>query len=255
MKAVGQSRVDEAISKFKVAIKLYPRYLRALNDLGVIYLKLNRLDEAAELFNQAIKIDKRFYYSRLNLGVVLNRQENFKGAAELLAGLYKENPSLQGLPVAYADALAGAGQLAKAEQVLRAALSDSKLDHSSEIELRFKLGLVLNREEHFAEAATELQKVVDLDPSAANAFFLLGASHLQLNRLTEAEKALLHAYELAGPAVGIAQMFLGQLYLMQQKPEAALAAFEQYLKDVPAASNSAQIKAEIEKLKAGLKKK
>jgi regulator of sirC expression with transglutaminase-like and TPR domain len=44
-------------------------------------------------------------------------------------------------------------------------------------------------------------------------------------------------------------MFLGQLYLMQRNPGAALRAFEQYLKDVPAAPNSVQIRAEIEKLK------
>ena len=36
---------------------------------------------------------------------------------------------------------------------------------------------------------------------------------------------------------------------MQQKPAAALKAFEQYLKDVPDAANAVQIKAEVEKLR------
>ena len=115
--------------------------------------------------------------------------------------------------------------------------------------------MILNREERFADAAAELQKAITLDPNAATAHLLLGASLLQLNRLPEAEKELVRAYELGGPALGTAQMFLGQLYLMQQKPEAALRAFEQYVKDVPAATNSAQVKAEIEKLKAALNKK
>jgi len=71
--------------------------------------------------------------------------------------------------------------------------------------------------------------------------------------LDEAEKSLLRSYEVAGAGAGTAQMFLGQLYLMQQKQAAALKAFEQYLKDVPGAANAAQIKAEIEKLKAATK--
>jgi len=64
---------------------------------------------------------------------------------------------------------------------------------------------------------------------------------------------LLRSYEVAGPGAGNAQMFLGQLYLMQQKPALALKAFEQYLKDIPEAVNAAQIKAEIEKLKTATK--
>ncbi len=42
---------------------------------------------------------------------------------------------------------------------------------------------------------------------------------------------------------------------MQQKYELALRAFEQYLKDVPAAPNAAQIKEVIEKIKVALKGK
>jgi Flp pilus assembly protein TadD len=255
IKAVGKGKVDDAITNFRSALKQYPQYLRALNDFGVLYLKLDRLEEAGELFEKAIKVNAKYPNSRLNLGVVLNRQANFKRAAEVLGGLYEENPSLHGLALPYADALAGKGDLAKSEKVLRAALQATGADNTTLVELHFKLGLILNREERFADAADELQKAIALDPNAATAHLLLGGSLLQLNRLPEAEKELVRAYELGGPALGTAQMFLGQLYLMQQKPEAALRAFEQYLNDVPAAANSAQVKAEIEKLKSALNKK
>ena len=249
MKAVESAQSEQAITHFKTAIKLYPRYLRAMNDLGVLYLQLNRLDEAAVIFEQAIKINTRFYFARLNFGVVLNLKGNHKKAAEVLGVLYEENPTLRGLPVSYADALLGISQVAKAEKVLRAALAGDPLDHSSQIDIHFKLGLVLNREDRFADAVPELEKAITLDPKAANAHLLLGGSLLQLNHLPEAEKELVRAYELGGGQVGSAQMFLGQLYLMQRNPAAALRAFEQYLKDVPAAQNSEQIRAEIAKLK------
>ena len=249
MKAVGNAQSEQAITNFKAAIRIYPRYLRAMNDLGVLYLQLHRLEEAESTFEQAIKANSRFHFARLNLGVVLSQKGNYKKAAEVLGTLYEENSTLRGLPVSYADALLGIGQVAKAEKVLRAALSGAPLDPSSQVDVHFKLGLVLNREDRFADAVPELEKAIALDPKAANAHLLLGASLLQLNHLPEAERELIRAYEVGGGQVGSAQMFLGQLYLLQRNPGAALRAFEQYLRDVPTAANAAQIRAEIEKLK------
>jgi tetratricopeptide (TPR) repeat protein len=249
MKALASGQTEAAITELKRAIKISSHYLRALNDLGVLYLQLNRLPEAAELFAQAVKVDENFHLARLNLGVVLHRQGHDKEAIKILALLYEKDRSLKGLAMSYADALVGIADLAKAEQVLRAALSESTNDTSAQVDLHFKLGVVLNRRDQFEQAAEELKKAVTINDSAANAQLLLGATLLQLNRLDESEKSLLRAYEIAGPGAGNAQMFLGQLYLMQQKPAAALKAFEQYLKDVPAAPNAVQIKAEIDRLK------
>jgi tetratricopeptide (TPR) repeat protein len=249
MKALASGQTEAAITELKRAIKISSHYLRALNDLGVLYLQLNRLPEAAELFAQAVKVDENFHLARLNLGVVLHRQGHDKEAIKILALLYEKDRSLKGLALSYADALVGIADLAKAEQVLRAALGESTNDTSAQVDLHFKLGVVLNRRDQFEQAAEELKKAVTINDSAANAQLLLGATLLQLNRLDESEKSLLRAYEIAGPGAGNAQMFLGQLYLMQQKPAAALKAFEQYLKDVPAAPNAVQIKAEIDRLK------
>jgi Flp pilus assembly protein TadD len=253
MKALADGQTETAITQLKRALKLSPHYLRALNDLGVLYLQLNRLPEAAELFAQAVKVDENFNLARLNLGVVLHRQGKDKQAVQVLALLYEKDRSMKGLALSYADALLGVAELAKAEQVLRGALSESANDNSIQVDIRFKLGVILNRQDRFDEAAVELKKAVTINDSAANAQLLLGATLLQLNRLDEAEKSLLRAYEVAGAGAGNAQMFLGQLYLMQQKPAAALKAFDQYLKDVPAAPNAVQIKAEIERLKAATK--
>lgn len=249
MKALGAGQTEEAITQLKRAIKVSPHYLRALNDLGVLYLQLNRLPEAADLFAQAVKVDESFHLARLNLGVVLHRQGRDKEAVKILAVLYEKDRSLKGLALSYADALSGVAELAKAEQVLRAALTEASSDTSAQVDLHYKLGVVLNRRDQFEQAAEELKKAVIINDSAANAQLLLGATLLQLNRLEESEKSLLRAYEVAGRGAGNAQMFLGQLYLMQQKPAAALKAFEQYLKDVPGAPNAVQIKAEIERLK------
>ena len=96
-KAVAKGQAEEAIGELKRALSAYPQYVRALNDLGVLYLKLNRLDEAAETLTQAAKINKRFYFPRLNLGVVLNRQGKYAEAVEVLGQLYRESPNFPGV--------------------------------------------------------------------------------------------------------------------------------------------------------------
>jgi tetratricopeptide (TPR) repeat protein len=255
MKAVGQGETEAALAAFKHALELDPHYLRARNDLGVLYLQLKRLDEAAETLRQAVKLNKHFYYPRLNLGIVLNRQGKYKEAAEVLGTLRKEEPALAGTRLPYAEALFGLGKLAEAKQVLREALADTSLERAAQAEAHFRLGAVLNREEHFAEAAAELEQAVALDPNSPAAHLQLGGALMQLKRPAEAERALLRAYELGGASVGAAQFLLGQLYYLQEKYEQSLHAFEQYLKDVPDAPNAEQIKSTVEKLKAALVKK
>ena len=252
-KAVAKGQAEEAIGELKRALSIHPQYVRALNDLGVLYLKLNRLDEAAETLTQASKINKRFYFPRLNLGVVLNRQGKYAEAAEVLGHLYRDSPNVPGLDLTYADALVGASQTQRAKQVLREALSGTSLDRAAQVEAHYKLGMILSREENYADSVAELEKAAKIDPGAANVHLLLGGALMQLKRLPEAERELLRAYELGG--VGNAQLLLGQVYLNEQKLEPALRAFEQYLKDVPAAPNAGQVKSIIEKIKAALGKK
>lgn len=241
---------DEAISEFKEAIKIYPTYLKALNDLGVLFLKLNRLDEAADSLKAATKIDERFYVARLNLGIVLNRQQKYEQAASLLSAVYKVAPSLKGLRLALVESLIGARQLPAAEKTLREAVADAQTPAVELVEVHYKLGVVLSRQDRYTEAVKELETATQLDPNAANAHLLLGAGLLELKRYPEAERELLAAYQLNRAEMGNAQLFLGQLYLAEQKYDSAQKALEQYLADIPNAPNAAQIRTTIDKLKA-----
>jgi len=252
---IANGKADDAIGNLKRALALFPRYARALNDLGVLYLKLNRLDEAAATFNKAIETDRDFLYPRLNLGIVLNRQRKYAQASELLGRLYLENPEFSAARLPYAEALAESGHLSEAEKLLRTILEDAKLQDSMRAEALFRLGAVLNRENRFAEAVVELQKAIKLEPKAVMAHLQLGVALIQLKRLPEAERELRTAYELGGSSAAAAQFLLGQAYYLEVKYEQAIRAFEQYLKDMPNAPNAAQVKDAIEKMKAAVSKK
>jgi tetratricopeptide (TPR) repeat protein len=254
---VQKGETAAGAESFERAVGIYPKYLRALNDLGVAYMQLNRLAEAADAFRRALKVSSRYSYARLNLGITLSRQGDHAEAAKLLGDLFKENPTLAGARAAYADELYEAGRLSEAEKVLRAGLDDTKLflgdvplKDDEKAALRYRLGRVLSREGKFDEAIKELRRARSLQPTAFGVHLLLGDSLMRVNRLPEAERALLRAYELGGKGAAQAQFLLGQLYSSQQKHDLALRAFEQYLADAPAAQNAAEAREMLAKLKA-----
>jgi tetratricopeptide (TPR) repeat protein len=253
MQEVGKGETDKAIKDFKRALSIYPKYVRALNDLGVLYLQMNQLDEATSTFKQSIQINQSFLYPHLNLGVVLNRQGKHAQTVEMLGKLYQESTQLPAAWLPYGEALAETGKLKDAEKILRLILANANLNDSAKAEVHFRLGAVLNRQNRFSEAAAELERSIKIEPNTVMAHLQLGGALIQLKRLPEAERELLKAYELGGSSAGAAQFLLGQVYYLGLKYEAALSAFEQYLKDVPNAPNAAQVRDFAEKIKAALK--
>lgn len=246
---VSDGKFESAIGSLQEAIDIYPKYVRALNDIGVIFLKLNRLDEAAGRFRDATEISKRFFHPRMNLGTVLNRQGKFREALEVLEPLYNENRGMLEVRLAYVEALEGAGELSDAEKVYRSALSSKNLSPAVRAVMQLGLGVVLNRQRRFAEAVAELETAIMLDGSVANTHLQLGGALMQLQRLERAESELLRAYELGGALAGGAQLLLGHIYYSERRFGDAQRAFEQYLKDVPSAPNAPQVAELIADLK------
>ncbi|MEP7343220.1 MAG: tetratricopeptide repeat protein [Acidobacteriota bacterium] len=254
MKLIGQNKPDEAISEFTRALAIYPQYVSALNDLGVLYQKLNRLDEAAAAFTQAISLSARFYLPQLNLALLRHRQSRYSEAIALFTQLLKEHPSLSAARITYAESLETTQQWDEAEQQLREALKDAKLDRADRANAHLRLGLKLNRDARYQAAADELEKSAALGPDSAFAHLYLGAALAQLKKTADAERELLKAYEIGEKAVATAQLLLGQIYYNQQKDSLALHAFEQYLADMPNAPNAAQVRQVVTNLKATVKK-
>lgn len=253
MEEVSNRKFQSAINSLEQAITIYPQYVNAYNDLGVIYLKLNEFEQAAANFRKAIEIDKRFFHPRLNLGIVLSKQSKYKEAVEILATLYNENHGMLEVRLAYGKALRGAGSLTEAEKIYRSTLETKTLEPQQLANLHFSLGVVLDRQRRYAEAVIELDKAIALDDSA-NSHLQLGSTLIQLQQLDRAERELLRSYELGGGnRVAVAQSLLGQIYYRQRRLEEAQRAFERYLKDMPQAPDAPEISKLIAQLKVSPK--
>lgn len=249
MRSFRDGQAAEAIRGLKHAVEIYPEYFRALNDLGVIYMKVNWLDEAAWMFERASKVAPRAPHPRLNLGIVLTRRAKYKEAVAVLDPLFKENQSLSEVRIALADALIALNRLDEAEPHLRTALLDTKLERASAGDAHYRLGLLLNKRQKYSAAVIELSEAAQAIPNSARTHLQLGGALLQLQKLEDAERELLTAYRLGGAQMGGAQLMLGQIYFMEKKYEEARRAFEQYLTDVPNPPNAKEVRSFIEKIR------
>lgn len=79
-----EQKHTEAIIYLRKAIVLYPRYLKAINDLGTQLLAVGNLDEAITEFRKAIAIDAKAFNPHLNLGIVLVQKHEFAEASDEL---------------------------------------------------------------------------------------------------------------------------------------------------------------------------
>lgn len=254
MQALRAGNVESAVRELKRVIKVYPKYFRALNDLGVVYMNLGSLNEAAETLSRAVEVAPRALHARLNLGMVRIRQGSHKAAIELLANLHKENPHSVEVRLPLADALMAVDRLEEAEPHLRATVLFENQGKSYRAEAHYKLGLLLNRKQQFHEAIQHLEQAAKLLPDSARAHLQLGGALLQVGQLEDAEKELLAAYRLGGPQLGAAQFLLGQVYFIGKKYDLAMRAFERYLADVPQAPNANEVRAVVDRIKAALGK-
>ncbi len=84
----------EAIESFNEAIKIYPRYAKAHNDLAVVHGRTGKFELALDNFNKAIKIDWDYADAHYNLGILLEylgQKEKAKEEFEIAARLEPEN--------------------------------------------------------------------------------------------------------------------------------------------------------------------
>ena len=158
---------DLSLANFKKALALRPQFSEALNNMGVLYVKLDELDKALDCFQQAAKdlLYRTPYYAYHNIGSVYYKKGDYSAAIEN----YKKALSLAPNYVeVYYDLAAAYEALNQLEDAISAYEKAIQLDPKF-WSARFNLGklyLRLGREE---EAEEELEAVIKADPRGAMA--------------------------------------------------------------------------------------
>jgi len=155
-----------AIEELKLAIKEYPSFMQAFNELGVQYLKLNQLEDADEAFQGALKIVPDALAPLINRGIANVLMKRYGEAVPILRkALTKDDQSAVG-HYFLGQALANLGLFEDAEKELRASL---KLGKEEMKEAHRILAIIYASRGAKKQAAEELEAYLKLAPDAPDA--------------------------------------------------------------------------------------
>ncbi len=93
-------KMDRAEEALRNAIKLNPRYVEALTDLGVLKIGQEKLDESIEYFSRAIEINPEYISALYHWGVALRLSGNNEEAKEKIEKVLSIKP---GFPPAVSE--------------------------------------------------------------------------------------------------------------------------------------------------------
>jgi len=155
-----------AIGELKLAIKDYPTFMLAFNELGVQYLKLNQLENADEAFQGALKIDPEAFPALVNRGITNFMMKRYGEAVPILRKAVKKNEE-SGVPHYFlGQSLANLGLFDDAEKELLLSL---KLGNEDMKEAHRLLAIIYSSRGDKKQAAAELEAYLKLAPDAPDA--------------------------------------------------------------------------------------
>ncbi|HKG47725.1 MAG TPA: tetratricopeptide repeat protein [Pyrinomonadaceae bacterium] len=167
--AAEQAKKNEhaaAIEELKLAIKEYPSFMLAFNELGVQYLKVNQPQNADEAFQAALKIDPNAFAALINRGIANVMMERYGEAVPIFRkALKKDDQSAVG-HYFLGQALANLGLFEDAEKELLASLTLGKEEMK---EAHRMLAIIYSSRGAKKQAADQLETYLKLAPNTPDA--------------------------------------------------------------------------------------
>lgn len=164
---LAQKDTKAGIVFFDEAIALHPAFAVAHYEKGTAYLKENSLDKALEAFVKAIEINPNYLEAKYSVGYTHYLKKNYEVAAAVFADVLKQKRDFAEAFLHLGISLYYLKNVTAAETALKAAVS-LKDDASTALAHRFLGGMYMQANRK-TEAAAELQKYLDLVPSAPDA--------------------------------------------------------------------------------------
>jgi tetratricopeptide (TPR) repeat protein len=190
--AKDRGQYDEAISYYRKALRIDPGFVKAHVNLGVVLQGRGKLDEAISHYNEALSIDPGHVESHNNLAAVLYGKGRFQEAIKHYNEALKSSPYFAKIHFNLGLALEQSGNLSEAVHYYRKAL---KIEPDL-LEAHNQLGAILARHGEKGQALKHFQEVVRIKPDLASGHANLGVLLMREKRWSEAVKAFSRALEI-----------------------------------------------------------
>ena len=155
-----------AIEELKLAIKEYPSFSQAFNELGVQYLKVNELEKADEAFQEAVKINPDAVSSLINRGITNVLMKRYGEAVPILRKSLQKKKDSAVAHYFLGQALANLGLFDDAEKEL---LTSLELGKEEMKEAHRILAIIYASRGASQKAADQLDAYLKLAPNTPDA--------------------------------------------------------------------------------------
>ena len=182
-RCIERGAYSEAIGFYQDLIRIAPRHVAALNNLGAALSKLGRYKEAEPYFYQAIKIDPDFPDAHSNIGNALLMKEQYAGAELFLRRALKLNPRHVDARVNLGLALSNLSRLRDAKSQFEKVLKYQPRNAGA----LFGLALVAMTEGNFNQTDAMLSRALQVNPRMPRALALQAG----LRKMTASDSAWL----------------------------------------------------------------
>jgi Tfp pilus assembly protein PilF/ADP-heptose:LPS heptosyltransferase len=172
LESIGQN--NQAIDAYKNAIRINPKFSKAINNLGVVLYNQKRYIESADIFQIALDTDPEYIEVYSNMGAALNKAKKYEESIKALETAIQKLPNHSG---AYTN-----------------------------------LGNVYNKLHEYKKAVKYHEKSIQLEPNGANAYSNVGTSYKNLGFTKKAIESYKKAIELK-PDFENAHFDLSTVYL------------------------------------------
>ena len=277
--AEGQGKSKEAVQRFRNAIRLEPKSVRAYMALAEHYtstkrpgeavgvlveaqknvditaevrrvlgwaeLQRNRIDDAIKQFTDALAMEPRDSSAQFGLAVALRRKWKLDEAAAGLAKVEELDAKFPGLALEKGRLAEARGDMDAATASYRQALADSPDDAA----LKSRMGAVLVLTGKEAEAEKLLREVLEAQPYSSEAEHYLGRIELARGQLESARQRFLRAARL-DPDSGMYRMYVAWAALESNEMSTALRDLNAALKLDPTLGDAYWLRARI-RIRAG----
>jgi len=190
--ALGSTDIDRAIFHYKEALRIHPKYLMAICNLGLTYYNKGNYEEAASYFTKALKIDPRKIDTRMDLANIFFLQGKFEKAISQYSEILKTDSENVNAHYNLAHMLFTQKKIDQAVHHYNEAL---RIDPKC-LKAHYHLGNILLSQGKIKEATIHFFEAINIKPDYVQAYNKLGIILLRQEKFDKAKVFFSKAVEI-----------------------------------------------------------
>lgn len=220
-----QNQLEDAISKYKMAVELLPNRLEPYKNLAFTYSQLKKTELSIETYKEAMKIDPNDLEIKHNLGMTYYNTQKYEEAIPYFQQVIdKGSPTLKEFNESMIHLAFCYDLLQKPDKAMEIYIKALEESPGNK-DILFNLGRLYVNREKYDEAIETLIQVIEQDPNDFHAVMGIANSYLKLEKLTEAIPYYEKAVEIQ-PENANAWYNLGVAYYRAGMPDKSKIAFD-----------------------------